>query len=194
MMALYFQRDRFEKLDSGHVWLSETPKVAGSKGWDTSLPRMVTWVKLKDRQQEHAMPIVFFNTHFDHQGPEARRQSSLLIRGKAFEAAAECRIIVTGDFNAAAAPDSDPYTALFDDADGAPSPVVDSLRVHNPVAAPNEGTFSSFRCSATTGTRIDWIAVSRDWMILDGQIDRTQRDGRTPSDHYPVTAVLRGLR
>lgn len=192
MMALYYRRDRFEKIDSGHFWLSQTPDVVGSKSWDTSLPRMVTWVKLRDRRQPDAVPILYFNTHFDHRGPEARRQSSLLIRARALEAASACRLIVTGDFNAAA--DSDPWKALFDDSDGSPSPVVDSFRVNTPVAGTDEGTFSAFQSTETKGARIDWIAVSRDWMIQDAQINRTQKDGRTPSDHVPVTAILRGLR
>ena len=51
MMALYYRRDRFEKIDGGHFWLSETPDTVGSKSWDSSLPRMVTWVKLRDRQR-----------------------------------------------------------------------------------------------------------------------------------------------
>ena len=33
MAALYFKRSRFEKLDGGHFWLSETPDQAGSKSW-----------------------------------------------------------------------------------------------------------------------------------------------------------------
>src|SRR4051794_13304033 len=43
-----------EKLDGGHSWLSETPDRAGSKGWDGSLPRMVSWVKLRGRADPEA--------------------------------------------------------------------------------------------------------------------------------------------
>ena len=31
MMALFYRRERFERLDGGHFWLSATPEVAGSK-------------------------------------------------------------------------------------------------------------------------------------------------------------------
>ena len=34
---------------TGHFWLSETPEVVGSKGWDAALPRVATWVKLTDK-------------------------------------------------------------------------------------------------------------------------------------------------
>src|SRR3981081_4395203 len=36
MMAIFFRKARFEKLDGGHFWLSETPDRAGSKSWDSS--------------------------------------------------------------------------------------------------------------------------------------------------------------
>src|SRR5205085_9690551 len=36
MAALYFKRSRFEKLDGGHFWLSETPDQPRSKSWDTA--------------------------------------------------------------------------------------------------------------------------------------------------------------
>ena len=39
MMALYFKKARFEKIAGDHFWLSETPSQAGSKSWDSSLPR-----------------------------------------------------------------------------------------------------------------------------------------------------------
>ena len=60
MMALYYKQERFGKLDAGHFWLSETPDTVGSKSWDTSLPRMVTWVKLADRRNAlaHADPVL----------------------------------------------------------------------------------------------------------------------------------------
>lgn len=190
MMALYYRKDRFEKLDCGHFWLSETPDVVGSKNWDSSLPRMVTWVKLRDRRQESLPPIVFFNTHFDHMGTTARLESAKLLRRKIASFADTCSVIVTGDFNTDEA--SPPYRALFDTVDSAPSPVIDSYRANRPDRlAEKEGTFSSFKADAIGGARIDWIGVSRDWQIRSTKIDHTAREGRTPSDHFPVTAIVR---
>lgn len=184
MTALFFRKSRFEKLDGGHFWLSEKPDVPGSKSWDTSLTRMASWVRLKDKRRPSARPIVFINTHFDHRGVQARLESARLLRVRAAEWSRANSVILTGDFNAGA--DSPPYQALFDSS----SPVVDTWRSINPSAGPNEGTFSGFKPDSTSGPRIDWIAVSRDWKIASATIDRTVRDGRTPSDHFPVTAVL----
>jgi len=189
MMALYFLRDRFELLASGHFWLSETPDQVGSKSWDTSLPRMATWVKLRDRRTAGAPAILYLNTHFDHRGLQARLESARLIRRQASTLGQGCRVVVTGDFNAG--DDSDPYRALFGQVADQASPLVDAFRVAHPEPGPNEGTFSGFDASAVTGARIDWIGVSRDWQVIRAEIDRTSRAGRTPSDHWPVTAVLR---
>lgn len=189
MMALYYKSDRFDRLDSGHFWLSERPEVVGSKSWDSSLPRMVTWVKLRDRKNASAAPLAFFNTHFDHQGREARLESARLIRRQIAAIGEGCSVVLTGDFNTPEG--SGPYEALFGPLEGQQSSLVDTYRAAHPERGENEGTFSGYRAAATSGPRIDWIGVSRDWQIVDASIDRTSRNGRTPSDHFPVTAVLR---
>ncbi len=188
MMALYYRKERFEKLDGGHFWLSETPDRAGSKSWGSSLPRMVTWVKLRDRQDPNAAPIAFFNTHFDHWSGNARLQSARLLRRQVTKIAQGDSIIVTGDFNTGE--NSEPYRAVFQPVEKEASPLVDAFRLFHPTHGEQEGTFSGFVAAATRGARIDWIAVSRDWTIVDACIDCTAREGRTPSDHFPVTAVL----
>jgi endonuclease/exonuclease/phosphatase family metal-dependent hydrolase len=187
MAALFYRKDRFEPIEQGHIWLSETPEKVGSKGWDAALPRIATWVKLKDLQSADSKPILYLNAHLDHKGHRARLESCRLIRSKLSELGADARWIVTGDFNAS--PSEPPYSALFDDA--ADRKLLDTHRVvhRNPEA--NEGTFSSFDVSKTNGPRIDWIGCSEDFQVRLARIDRTSRDGRTPSDHFPVIAVLR---
>lgn len=192
MMAVYYRKARFEKLEAGHFWLSESPETVGSKSWDSSLPRMVTWLKLRDRKSPDAPPVYFFNTHFDHRGEEARLESAKLIRRRIAALPDRAPVILTGDFNAGEG--SAPYKALFDNdaADGdTPSPVRDAYRVKHPRRADEEGTFSGFKADQRGGARIDWLACSAHWQVIEAGIDRTAKDGRTPSDHFPVTAVLR---
>jgi len=189
MAALFYRKERYEKLDGGHFWLSETPDKPGSKGWDAALPRVATWVRLKDRLAPSLPPVLFLNTHFDHRGVKARAEAARLIRIKVNELGKDSRVIVTGDFNAGE--DNDPYRALFAEVDGKPSPLLDTFRVAHPTRGKVEGTFSGFKAGSVAGGRIDWIACSRDWDVRLAGIDRTAKDGRTPSDHFPVTAVLR---
>ena len=192
MTAIFYREARFEQIDAGHFWLSPTPDVVGSKGWDAALPRIASWVRLRDRQQPRGQPVLFLNTHFDHRGAEARRESARLIRRWLTQQAADCRVIVSGDFNAAEG--SAPYQALFAD-DAAASeagllPLVDTLRQVTPASQANEGTFTGFDASQVGGARIDWIGCSRDWRVISAEIDRTSDAGRTPSDHAAVIAVL----
>ncbi|MGA1367092.1 MAG: endonuclease/exonuclease/phosphatase family protein [Blastocatellia bacterium] len=194
MTALYFKRDRFEKLEGGHFWLSETPEIPASKSWDTALTRMATWVRLRDRQDPRAKPILFLNTHFDHRGQQARLESARLLRRRVATWGRDHRVIVTGDFNAGEG--TDPYLALFGSEEtgkggaGTASPLLDTYRVVSPVRGMEEGTFSGFKAENLRGPRIDWIGASRDWKVRDARIDRTQREGRTPSDHFAVTAIV----
>src|SRR5690606_10315149 len=131
MMALFFRTDRFEKIDGGHFWLSETPDVPGSKSWDSSLPRMATWVRLRDRQAAgETRELWFINTHFDHRGETARREAALIIRRWIENLPESAAVILTGDFNAVEG--SHAYVNLFGEQDSAPSRVIDAYRTRNP--------------------------------------------------------------
>ncbi|TWU42280.1 endonuclease/exonuclease/phosphatase family protein [Novipirellula artificiosorum] len=187
MTALFFKTERFELLEEGHFWLSETPRIPGSKSWDTSLTRMCSWVRLQDRVSESKRPILFMNTHFDHRGSDARLQSARLLRKKADELGDGCDIVLTGDFNAAA--DSEPYRALFSELPGE-TVFLDTYATKRPADESGEATFSGFKSSTLEGSRIDWIAIRGSWTLQEAAIDRTGKEGRTPSDHYPVTAIL----
>jgi len=185
-VPLMFKRDRFEMLDSGHFWFSETPEVAGSKSWDSSLPRMCSWVLLVDREGG-AEPFVFANVHFDHRGPQAREESARLLRQQADTVAAPYPVVLTGDFNTTE--DRRPYAVLTEANAGNPR-FVDSYRIIHPERSPNEASFGAW-VGVREGDRIDWILHSPEFTTLNALINYAQEQGRYPSDHYPVEAVLR---
>ena len=97
--ALWYKKERFVLLDSGNFWLSETPEVAGSKGWDGACERMASWAKLKDKVS--GKEYFALNTHLDHVGVAARREGVSLMLDKVNELSGGAPVIVTGDFNAA---------------------------------------------------------------------------------------------
>lgn len=188
MAALFYNKERFEKLAGGNFWLSPTPDKVASKGWDAALPRIVTWVKLKDRLGTSEQPILFLNTHFDHRGTLARKFSAHLIRLKLEELGKGCTIIVTGDFNAG--DDSEPYQALFGDANKKPSIIFDAYRKAHPERETDEGTFNGFKPDATKGDRIDWIGCSHNLRVKEANIDHTTKEGKVASDHFAVHVIL----
>jgi endonuclease/exonuclease/phosphatase family metal-dependent hydrolase len=184
--GIFYRTERFELIDSGHFWLSETPDEPGSKSWDSSLPRMVSWVRLRDRLSEDA-EFVFANTHFDHRGPEARLQSAKLIRKRLIDES-EWPFVMTGDFNCGF--QSEPYQALVSPPDSESRRVHDSFHDIHPKQTGREGTTSQWNGSAN-GARIDWILHTGGFITLNADIDHLQQQGRFPSDHYPVNAILK---
>lgn len=187
MCGLFFRNDRFIKLDQGHFWLSETPDRPGSKSWGSSYRRMVTWVRLAPRTGSR-QTFYFFNTHMDNSSERARVQGAWLLRRKIDQIADGRPVIVTGDFNTDA--DTTPYQLLVRGPQDWRGYLVDTYRQINPVPGRNEGTRHKFH-GGTTGDRIDWIIATNNFTTVDAGIDRTNYHGRYPSDHFPVTAVLR---
>ena len=184
--AIFFRRDRFEKLAEGHFWLSTTPEKPGSKSWDSALPRITSWVKLR-LCNPPGTEFYFFNTHFDHRGARARLESARIMKKKIASLGPGALVIVTGDFNAA--PGSPPHRVLVGAEGDEKTLLYDSFAVLHPSPEAEEGTFHGFSGKAGKA-RIDWILFSRGLKPLTAAVDRTNEAGRYPSDHFPVTAVF----
>ncbi len=95
--ALFFKKEKYEQLRGSNFWLSETPQIPGSKSWDAAITRICSWVQLKDKAT--GTTFFVFNTHFDHKGKTARRNSAALLRHTIDSLAGNNPVIVTGDFN-----------------------------------------------------------------------------------------------
>lgn len=179
--ALFYDKERFELLDQGTFWLSPTPDVPGSKGWDAALPRIATWVKLRERTIRASVHV--FNTHFDHRGEEARKESArLLLRQVERIAGERGAAIVMGDLNAT--PDSEACRTL------SAGPVLrDAFRA---TRDPHHGPTSSWNGfkAIELGRRIDYVLVSRGIDVRQHGILSDTFDGRFPSDHLPVLAEV----
>ena len=185
--SVIFRRQRFEKLREGHFWLSQTPDVIGSKGWDAAVVRICTWVELKDRAAG-GRSLFVFNTHFDHKGVQAREQSARLLRRQVEQIAAGAPAIVMGDFNAR---ENSPVQKTLLEGDLLSDTFVDT---HPGGQTEQDYTFHGFtgKLRGAAAHRIDWILRSDHFATRQAAIDKTRgENGRYPSDHFPVTAVLR---
>jgi endonuclease/exonuclease/phosphatase family metal-dependent hydrolase len=184
-VTVFFKTDRFEPLATGHFWLSEHPEQPGSRSWDAACTRMVTWARLRDRKSDRV--FLWLNAHWDHHSAQARVESAKLMRCWLAEHAPRTAAIITGDFNSLE--DTPPYRLLLG-ADGDELKLTDSYRHIHPARQPDEATFHGFT-GKPAGSRIDWILCSPEFTPVEAAIDRSSEDGRYPSDHFPVTAVLR---
>ena len=93
--AVFYLKDKYEVVDSDTFWLSETPDKP-SFGWDAACRRVCTWVQLKDK--ETGKQYVHMNTHFDHIGISARKNSVEMIIDKA-KTFTDIPVVFTADMN-----------------------------------------------------------------------------------------------
>lgn len=94
---IFYRKDKFQLLDSGNFSLSESPDSFGKIGWDAACARIVTWAKL--RNKKNGVVVLAVNTHLDHVGVNARRNSVDLIIERIHAISDNSPIILTGDFN-----------------------------------------------------------------------------------------------
>ena len=174
--ALFFKRSRFELMDSGTFWLSETPDTAGSLGWDGACKRIATWAVLKDRIDGSEYLAV--NTHLDHVGEVARREGIRLLASRIETLSGGRPVILTGDFNST--PDSEPIKLLL--ADGKLSHTRDIAAS----AAGTEWSFTDFgKLPESERTLIDYVFTSG-FDVSDYEVLPYIVDGGCVSDHAPV--------
>jgi endonuclease/exonuclease/phosphatase family metal-dependent hydrolase len=185
MVPILYRRNRFQLVAGGHIWLSSEPERPGSIGWDAACPRMATWVRLRFLDSP-LNEVVVVNTHLDHRGRAARRESAQLLR-RLTDSLSGSPLILMGDFNCG--PDSSPYFTLTRAA-GNLAELTDA-HAGDPRLA-GQGTYHGFRGRAE-GARIDWILHNRRFETVSAEIIQTHEWPRQPSDHFPVTATLRLL-
>jgi endonuclease/exonuclease/phosphatase family metal-dependent hydrolase len=179
--ALGFRRERFALEDEGSFWLSETPETPG-RGWDAALSRIVRYVRLRDTTT--GATFSHFNTHFDHRGAIARRESATLLRRRVAEVAADAPVLVTGDLNCR--PGSVPYRRLTDES-AADRHLCDAATTavsrHGPTTSMT--TFTNL----VPEKKIDYVLVDPDTTAIQhGICSDTYDGGLYPSDHLPVLA------
>ena len=176
-----FRKDKYEALDRGNFWLSETPDSAGSKGWDAALPRVASWVKLQDKATGKVFMAV--NTHFDHIGQTARVESAKLIMQKIQEIVGEQPAGVTGDFNITE--DNPAYATMV----GSKFVMRDAYYM----SPQHEGVRYSFHAYSTIppsqAHKIDFIFVTPQIEVLRTGIPKDNPDAPL-SDHSPHWADL----
>lgn len=178
--SLFFKTDRFDLIKNGDFGLSETPDSIGLKGWDAACERIVTWAILKDKTS--GKQLAAFNTHFDHIGEVARRESAKLILNKIKVIAGGLPVIVTGDFNGTI--DSEPIVILTEG--GMKNTNMMAKTVYGPV-----WSFHDFgRIPVEERRLIDFILVNGPITVDKCRVIGDKPDNGYLSDHTPVMASM----
>lgn len=174
--SVFYRKDVFDALDSGTFWLSEYPDSVGLKGWDAACVRIATWAKLQHK--ETGKIVMAVNTHFDHVGVEARKQSALLIIRKIKEIVGDRAAVLTGDFNVT--DQSDAYQTITTNE----FVLKDAHKIAEMVSGVNY-TFHNFtRQPLEKRSKIDFIFVTPHIRVLSSDIPQ-EVEGALLSDHNP---------
>lgn len=177
--AIYYNSNRYALIENGTFWLSQTPKIP-SKSWDAALNRICTWARLRDKETRKTFYI--FNTHFDHKGVKARKESAILILKKIGEIAARNEpVILTGDFNLT--PEEKPLILIR-------QKLKDARQVSETVPQGPVGTFNDFDFTNKLENRIDYIFLNKFVGVKKYIVLTDSKDNRYPSDHLPVLAEI----
>ena len=184
-MAIFYKAERLEPLAYDHFWLSDTPRIIGSRTWGHDNRRMVTWVRFRDK----ATGIEFYhwNTHFDHRVQLAREKSADLLLSELRRIEPALPVILTGDFNA-----SDTnivHDKLLARTEGQLH-LLDTWDQARERLGEQVGTFHGWEGSAAAHRRIDWILVTPDFRVGRAAVVTYQEQGRYPSDHFPVVSEV----
>jgi endonuclease/exonuclease/phosphatase family metal-dependent hydrolase len=174
--SILFDDERFDVLQSGTFWLSETPELP-SKSWESAFPRICTWAQLWDSASDSVIWV--FNTHFDHMSEWARNESAKLLLRRVESMVASEPVVIMGDFNAT--PDSAAMETLLEQTQ---IPLVDTAENRS-----KTGTFHGFKGN-TDGDRIDYILIGNEMTYSSAGVLTFNIEGRFPSDHFPITIDL----
>lgn len=184
--GIFFRKSRFTQTAAGSFWLSPTPDKPGTTFSFNKLPRIASWVRLKDNQSHRE--FVLLNMHWDHQDPKAREQAATLVRERLGKIGGDLPLLVMGDLNSFE--DTPAFKTLVDAKDSTSRKLADSFREIHPNRSPKESSFNEWR-GKIDGSRIDFILHTSEFTPMAADIVRTSYDGHWPSDHYPVIATLR---
>ncbi len=203
---IFYRMDRWrlDPEDYGSFWLSDTPNVQGSITWEgqSTCPRVCTgglFHEIDKNGKLTGKTIYVYSTHFDHVGEIPRQKAAAVI----FEKFADRReknapVVLIGDFNCGEDSPAIRFlkgetVVLGDEEKVPPMSLLDTFRVVYPDEE-NVATFNGFRSGEITGAKIDYIFVTPDLKATEAEILRTSRNGKYPSDHFPIRATVEFAR
>ncbi len=176
--CVYYLKDKYNLLDSGTFWLSETPYKKYSVSYDSACRRIASWAVLEDK--ETGKVYTHINTHLDHVLESTRDAQCKVLLAEMGKLQTQGTVVITGDFNTYS--DGDVYasmTAGADDAAFTAENTDSGITYHNYGKKADEGQGA-----------IDFIFLTKDTPVDTYKVIRDTVQGMYPSDHYPIVADI----
>ncbi|MBQ7295801.1 MAG: endonuclease/exonuclease/phosphatase family protein [Clostridia bacterium] len=176
--SIYYLKDKYNLIDSGTFWLSETPDKPYSKSFDTSCARIATWALLEDK--ETGLRYTHINTHLDHKLDHTRDAQMQVLIERVLEITGDSPVVMTGDFNAYE--DDSVYAVALESFDD--TKYLAKVGDDGP-------TFTKYGTHEPTGKgAIDFIFVTKGTEVENYKIIRNTVEGIYPSDHFPIVSDI----
>ena len=181
---IFYRYSELSPIESGNFWLTDTPdtpplRTSGRRR--RSGGRIVTWARFHHRLS--GQQIYAFNTHFTLRRGAPQLASAELVAGRVAALPAGTPVVVLGDFNNDAEV-SDTWRVAT--GHGLRDVWVEAAETHGPRST--YGDFGPPRPDLTE--RVDWMLGEGPILVRRAETIVHNDEGRFPSDHYPVTAVL----
>lgn len=176
--CVYYLKDKYNLIDSGTIWLSETPEVKYSESFDTACTRIASWAVLENK--ETGVRYTHINTHLDHVLESTRVSQADVLIEKIKELQKEGTVVCTGDFNTDCS--SDVYKEMLK--------IVDDSRIL--AKNTDDGiTYHNYgKIEDAPGGAIDFAFVTKDTEVDTYKVIRNTVHSMYPSDHYAVCADI----
>ena len=156
--SIYYRKDKFDLVNSGTFWLSETPDEAGTYLEASLYPRICTWAHLRDKVTGYE--YIHVNTHLDHLGGSdgrSLRTAQTRVILEYLKTLPDVPMVMTGDFNQAKTNSEENTYAIFKNI----------LGQSNFTASTGEkmtGNFSDARAEAKDTVASDaWASMTAYW-------------------------------
>lgn len=166
---ILYRHSRFEQLEQGFFFFSDTPEVIYSRTFNGSWPAFCSWTRLKDLHT--GQEVTVFNVHFEYKSISNRSKSAKLVAERIAPLISEnSAVVLLGDTNAPSF--------------GGTMSTLKNIPLQ--LAAPVGSTFHHNR-GWNLIPAIDHIFYSEQLLPSGGlSLLRRKYDGVWPTDHYPV--------
>lgn len=177
---ILYRTDRFDLLDSGTFWFSNTPDKPSTR-FGNFVPRICSWVHLA--ASDTGTGFYIYNLHLDNVSQSSRAKS---VRQLAEHIAARKTnepFIVMGDFNMKIENPAMEYLQQI------PQLQMTDAWLSLNAGKSNIATYHSFS-GKRNGPKIDHMPLGKNAQVLQIHIDQRDTNGKYPSDHFPVIAKI----
>ncbi len=177
--AVFYLKDKYNLIDSGTMWLSDTPDEFASKFTLSFCPRIATWAVLESKAD--GSRYTHINTHLDHVLESVRVKQIEILSSKIAELKAlGYPVVCTGDFNTKQGADA--YNKMSEI-------MLDAKFIAS--QSDDGATYINYGMNALETKPIDFVFVSEGvsvdtYKIIDEKIDRMYL-----SDHAGICADVR---